>query len=181
MIVLIILLFCILASLGVGALAAWSDVKTLRIPNCYSLIVMVLFALAYSAAYLGGVHLQIFMPLKIHILTMVVVFILTYVMFYFGVLGGGDSKLLTAFSLWVGLKGALALLFYMSLAGFVLGVFALFLKKKTPFKPKNKEGWIARTQNGENKLPYAVAIFVGVLASYAVLGYISLDTFVSLL
>jgi prepilin peptidase CpaA len=177
----VFILFCIIVTLGVGALAAWSDFKGFTIPNIYSVLITVMFFAAYGVAYISGDHLQIFMPFTSHLISGSVIFIVTFIMFQIGMIGGGDSKLATAFGFWLGIKGLIPFLFYMTFIGGLMGVFSLFLKAKRPFKAPKAGTWIAASQAGENKIPYAIAITGGALASFVILGYLNVGAFASLL
>lgn len=147
--VLLILVMCI------TVLSCVSDVTTLKIPNWHSLAIVGLFVLAY---FFGSAS---FAPLWQHITAAVAMFIISYVMFTLNIMGGGDSKLATALSLWLGLKGLLPFVILLSLAGGAVGAATLFLRKKKPFKNPREGSWIAVAQSGGNAVPYAVAIVFG--------------------
>ncbi|MDE1153526.1 MAG: prepilin peptidase [Micavibrio sp.] len=136
-------------------LACVSDVMSLRIPNLYSLIVIAAFGLAFVAApdafdvwweYVGAFGLM---------------FAITYIMFLFGAMGGGDSKFGTALALWVGLHGLLAYVFWMAVVGGIVGGLSLYFKKKKPFAAPRPGSWVAQVQEGRNAVPYGIAIGVG--------------------
>ncbi|HRC27015.1 MAG TPA: hypothetical protein PKX87_06260, partial [Alphaproteobacteria bacterium] len=102
-------------------------------------------------------------------------------MFATGMIGAGDSKLGTAFALWVGLKGLPVYLFFMAVAGGFLGLATLVLRRRALW-PKAPEGsWIARAQRGESVVPYGIAIVTGAIFAFAFRGYLSFPTFVSIL
>ena len=132
------------------------------------------FAVCYVLMWVFGYSDVFFSPLQ-HLLAGLIVFGVTAAMFAFNMLGAADSKLGTAFALWVGLKGLFPFLFYMTLVGGVLGLVALGLKKWTPVKAPADGSWIARVQAGESKVPYGVAIVLGALASFVNIGYFSID------
>ncbi|MCC7304793.1 MAG: prepilin peptidase [Alphaproteobacteria bacterium] len=180
MLLLIIFLVCVFVALGAGIIGAWSDFRGLVIPNIYSLIVCVSFFVAYGLLALFGRD-DVFFGLQSHLIAGLVVFVLTAYLFAIHVIGGADSKLASAFAFWMGLKGLMAFLFYVALAGGVLGVAALIIKNMKPFKAPRPGGWVARVQAGENKVPYGIAIAAGALASFAKLGYFSADTLGSFL
>ena len=150
----------------VTVLTCVSDIRSLRIPNVYSLVVIGCFipaCLAEPAA---------FAPLWQHLATMAAVFFLTYAMFCMGMMGGGDSKLGTALGLWMGLKGLLAFIIYMGLAGGVLGLIALRLRKKKVFSNPRTGSWVEQVQAGQNAVPYGVAISFGFWASLFHTGFL---------
>lgn len=170
MFALIIFLTCLFTAIGIGFLAAWSDIKGLTIPNWHSGAIIVSFFAAFILMHLLG-HEHVFYSLSSHLMSALIIFIITAVLFALKVLGAADSKLSTAFAFWSGISGLPAFLFYMTLAGGLIGLAAIALSKWKPFKSPKPEGWIARVQAGENKVPYGVAILCGALACFLNLGY----------
>jgi prepilin peptidase CpaA len=155
-----------LVVLTVTLLSCVSDVKALRIPNAHTLLVIGCFVPAYVAAP------EFFEPLWHHAAALGMMFILTYIMFCLGIIGGGDSKLGTALALWVGLKGLIAYVFYMAMAGGLLGVVTLFLQRKKLFANPATGGWIDRAQSGASALPYGLAISFGFWAALLHTGFL---------
>lgn len=180
MLLLIIFLLCIFVALGTGVLAGYSDIKGMTIPNSYSVIVIVSFVVCYLVLSVFGRD-DVFFSLVSHVLGALIVFGVTAAMFAFGVLGAADSKLATAFALWVGVRGLFPFLFYMSLIGGVLALVSLALKKWKPFKAPAQGSWVAQVQGGASKVPYGVAIACGGLASFLNIGYFSVDVLTSFL
>lgn len=169
MVYLVIFMFGILVSLGVGILAGISDFKGLIIPNMYPAIIVGMAALAVGAVYFSGAHIMA--PPLIHLAIGAGVFIITFILFSLKMFGGGDSKLLSAYALLVGPKGIVTLLFYMALSGAILGLFTIFVKKRKPFKAPREGGWIARVQAGENRVPYGIPIVVGACFAFLQMGF----------
>jgi prepilin peptidase CpaA len=180
MILLTIFLMFVFVALAMGVLASISDLKGLTIPNLYSGIIIGAFALCYAIMWLGGRD-DVFGSLSSHILAALIVFLVTLVMFMLKGLGAADSKLGTAYALWVGIQGLMPFLFYMALTGGLLGVVALLLRKYKPFKNPKAGSWIDRVQAGESKVPYGIAIALGALASFVELGYFSPEVLSSFL
>lgn len=174
MILLIVFLICLFVVAGTGVLSALSDVRGLTIPNMYSGIIIGAFALCYAALWFGGRE-DVFSSLYSHGLSGLIVFVVTLVMFMSGGIGGGDSKLATAFAFWVGVKGLIPFVFYMSVVGGLLALSALVLQKCKPVKAPKEGGWVARVQGGESKVPYGVAIVAGALASFVKIGYLDVE------
>lgn len=170
MIGLIVFLMCMIVALGVAVLAAHSDVKTMTISNGLSLVVLAAYVPVFFVFWLG-LDVPWLGLLASHGLAAAFVFILTFALYAFRLLGAADSKLLSAYALWAGLSGLPALLFYTTLAGGVLGLVALAIKRMKPFTAPQSDGWIAKLQAGEAKVPYGVAIAVGVFTSFALQGY----------
>jgi prepilin peptidase CpaA len=97
----------------------------------------------------------------VHIGAFVLMFGVTFGMFCLNMLGSGDTKLGSVLALWVGLKGLMIYLFYMTLAGGVLGIASIILYRKKFFKNPREGSWVARVQEGKSAIPYGVAISVG--------------------
>ncbi len=180
MLLLIFFLMCLFAVSGVGILAALSDLRGMVIANHYSVVILGLFAVCYGGLYFAG-RADVFAPLLSHGLSFLIVFIVTLLLFAARVMGGGDAKLASALAVWVGIKGMVAFLFYMSVVGGLLGISALVIGRVKPFKAPKAGSWIEQVQNGANKVPYGVAIVAGALASFVKMGYLNVDTLSSFL
>lgn len=174
MVFLMLFLVCVFAALGACFVGAWSDFKGLKIPNIYTVIVLLTFVVSYGALYLGGVDF-VFLPIVSHLLSAVIVFGVTALMFSFSALGAADSKLGTAVALWVGMAGLPVFLFWMAVAGGVLGVLALIFKRYKPVKSPPKNSWIDQVQGGASKVPYGIAIAVGAVVAFVKVGYLNID------
>jgi len=171
MIFMILYIFSVLAALGLGVLAAVSDFKGMTIPNSISALVLVLFGVAFTVTHLAGV--EVFASLSSHLLSGFLMLAITMAMFFLKMIGGGDSKLVTAFTFWFGIEGLIAFVFYMSLAGAVLGFIALYLKTRKPIKAPAEGSWLARVQSGENVVPYGIPITVGAFATLFYMGLLA--------
>jgi prepilin peptidase CpaA len=179
-IVLTIFLLCVLAALGVGVLAGVSDFRGLSIPNLYSLLIGGAFVVCYAVLWMAG-RGDVVGSLSSHLLAAVAVFFLTFSMFAAKSLGAADSKLGTVYALWVGSTGLMPFLFYTALAGGVLGLAALGLRRWKPVKAPVAGSWVAAVQGGESKVPYGIAIVAGALASFVELGYFKPEVLASFL
>lgn len=140
---------------GCTAVAAMSDVRELRVPNCLCAVIVLLFA-GYAASALDP--LQIGLAVGVGFATLALGFIL----FSRGWLGGGDAKLLAAAALWAGPAHAVDLFAVTAVAG---GALALALQ--SPFTAPLTAGLQARWQRvapaQRSPMPYAVAIAAGAL------------------
>lgn len=162
----IITLVMIIIVFVVTVMACISDIRSLRIPNAYSLIVIACFIPAWIA------EPRNFVPLWDHLAAMVIIFGITYAMFTAGMMGGGDSKFGTALGLWVGLKGLLPFVFYMALVGGLLGAVALGLRNRKLFRNPGPGSWVEQLQLGKNAVPYGVAISLGSWVSFLHTGFL---------
>lgn len=178
MIVFLIFMVGVLFVVGVCALAAWSDVCTMKIPNIYSLAIVGAFPVVYGLVWLlGGAPL--FSGLFSHILGGVIVFVVTAPLFFLRVMGAADSKLGSALGLWLGIKGVFPFVVYMSVFGGLLAVLTMAIKRLKPFQEPKEGTWIYQIQNGANKVPYGVAIFIGMLWAFWDVGYLNPAAFVT--
>lgn len=175
MLLLITFLICIFAALGSCVMGAWSDFKGLKIANIYTVVVLVSFGVAFGV--LSFANFSVFFSVTSHLISALIVFGVTALMFSFGALGAADSKLGTAVALWVGLKGLPVFLFWMAVSGGILGVSALIIKKRKPFASTAENSWIDQLQKGQSKVPYGIAIAVGAVVAFVQIGYLDLATF----
>ncbi|MFH1158899.1 MAG: prepilin peptidase [Pseudomonadota bacterium] len=143
----------------VTLLSCISDVRSLRIHNLNSLVILFCFFPAYFASP------ESFNDFWQHIAAMAGMFAVTYIMFTFGMMGGGDSKLATALGLWTGLKGLMPFMFYMAVMGGLIGFISLVILRKRPFRSPRPGSWVAELQEGRNAVPYGVAISFGFWAA----------------
>ena len=139
-------------AIGVLAVIAHVDVRTRRIPN----------GLAATIAILGLVRMILDgHPIAAaHTLeASAVVFAVAFLLFWRGVLGGGDAKLVAATALLVGYHDLLNFLFLMSLCGGALAL-AILARDKLRLQrwhtPRSTVGPIALP--AQSTVPYGVAI-----------------------
>jgi prepilin peptidase CpaA len=153
---------CLAGFLGLVAFAALSDIATMTIPNWVSIVSVLLFPLA--AWLLGFSGAQI----ALHLGVGFVVFLIGFGLFSINVLGGGDVKVIAAVSVWTGLAALSPFAFAMTLAGGGLAL-ALLLARKWTHPSEQTPAFLKRLLSRESGIPYAVAIAVGVAASFPLL------------
>jgi len=143
--------------IGIFALVAYGDVRRRRIPN----------VLAVAIGALGLVRMILAGDLSafLHTLTAgAAVFAAAFLLFWRGLVGGGDVKLLTAASLLVGYHDLLSFLFLMSLCGAVVSIAVVAANKFSPWlrlSPRPMTIPVARQPEGTParlSVPYGVAI-----------------------
>lgn len=171
--ILFIVIFCVLIALGFGLAAALSDFKTMNIPNAYCAGIFLAFIPAYAVDALTGGGLDYFLTWQSHVLSAVAVFGVTFLLFGLRLIGAGDSKLCSAFALWVALPGLPAFLFYMTVVGAVLGIATKIMNKKILVAAPAEGSWIAKAQGGLAGVPYGIAIVFGAVIAFYQLGYFS--------
>jgi len=176
MIILFILVFCALIALGFGGAAAWSDYTRMTIPNLYSIAIIAAFVPAFIGVKFLAPEIDYFSSFQDHLITFLVVFAFTYLLFFLKFIGGGDSKLITAYALWTGFQGIMPFLFFMALVGGILGLITIGLERSKPFKSPEKDSWIFKAQKGAKQVPYGIAIFIGAVITFWQVGYLQPDT-----
>ncbi len=137
--------------------AVVSDVRRLQIPNWIPIAIAVLFA---APAVMGAGVGDWVSALALAGLVLTAGFGL----FFAGVLGAGDVKLLAAVSLWTGTEGVLALLVGTALAGGVLAGGICLAQRFSIAGPT----FIAKGQ-----VPYALAIACGTAFAFTHVGLIA--------
>lgn len=143
--------------------AAISDLLAFRIPNGLVLGIALLFLLAAPAA---GMPWQVTFW---HLLAGVLLFALGYALFSFGLIGGGDAKLVAAAALWLGWTALPHFLLYTALAGGILAIAMLVwevIRMHVELTASNPESSIfKRIISLRPDLPYGVAIALGACAA----------------
>ncbi|MDK1377434.1 MULTISPECIES: prepilin peptidase [unclassified Sinorhizobium] len=142
------------------AFAAFSDLITMTIPNRASAILLGAFVVVAPLAGLG------FGQIALHAAAAGAVFAVCFCLFALNIMGGGDTKLLTASAIWFGLTTSLAtFLVYVSIFGGVLTLAVLFLRKQE--NTILAAGIpVPRLLLTAKKIPYGIAIALGGFAAY---------------
>ena len=165
------------AALLLGLYAAICDFKGLKIPNWISLAVFGLFITGFAIDTFFGFG---FFKGTIHYFIVgSVILVVTMLLFFTGFMGGGDSKMMSAFAFWAGAHSIVPFLFWMAVAGGVLGLIAIISKKLNFQTLLEKHQWLAKSwvgqmQSGRNAVPYGIAICIGAMAGFYDAGYFNL-------
>jgi prepilin peptidase CpaA len=149
----------LIIALGILAVIAHGDVQTRRIPNAFCIIIA---ALGLARIILDRNELAASYTFATAALT----FGATFLLFFRGVIGGGDAKLVTAMSLLVGHQGMLCFLFLMSACGGALAIATvcrdmLGRGPRYTWSPANRELLQTTPSAGASEkstVPYGVAI-----------------------
>lgn len=171
--ILFLVIFCVLVALGFALASAVSDYRSMTIPNVYAGGIVLAFVPAFAADMLTGQGMEFFASWQSHLIALAVIFGLSFLMFTLKVMGAGDSKLLSAVALWCGLAGLAPLMFYMAISGALLALCTKYLNKNKLAQNAAEGSWIARSQAGEQGVPYGIAIFIGTAIAFWQLGYFS--------
>lgn len=137
------------------AVAAFSDLFTMTIPNRISIILILSFC---ALAPLVGLTLP---EIGLHLAGALAVFAVCFALFAINTMGGGDAKLLTAASLWFGLNPALVeFLAYVGVMGGAATLTILIIRAQANSilaigLPIPNSILLAK------KIPYGIAIAIG--------------------
>lgn len=142
------------------AYAAASDLLTMTIPNMLSLALVVAFAgLALAVGLMPGAFLM-------NVAAGLLVLAVTFGLFAFGWIGGGDAKLAAATALWLGFEVLPAYLFVASLGGGALTLGVLFLRRWPLPAFATRLPWLMRIHDPQSGVPYGIALAFAALAVY---------------
>lgn len=178
---LFLVIFCVIIALGFGLAAAYSDYKGMTIPNLYPGLIVVAFIPAFFTVQFFAPESQYFSSWVSHLVSLFIIFAITYALFAVKAFGGGDAKLCSAYALWVGVQGLAPFLFFMGLVGGLLGLLTLFLGKHKPIDKPPEGSWIAKAQGGVKEVPYGIAITFGAFISFFYTGYMTPEGILSLI
>lgn len=140
--------------------SAFSDLFTMTIPNRVSaILVLVYFALAL---YL---HIP-WQTIGLHVSCGLATLVLTFIMFQFGWVGGGDAKLASATALWLGWEHLLDYGVIASVIGGVLTVVIVAMRFNELPPRVLAVKFIARLAEKTNGIPYGIALAIAGLLIY---------------
>jgi prepilin peptidase CpaA len=155
---LIMSLLGLLSLCGLMVWAAVGDVRSFTITNKLNLVIAATFLVL--AIPMGMEWPAVFDNIKVGIIASVI----AIAMFYVGIFGGGDAKMIGAVAFWLGSAPMLAFIYFTALAGGVLGV-TLIIGRRLARKhglPKSPK-WARRMLRKRSAIPYGVAIAIGAL------------------
>lgn len=144
----------------VVTVAACYDLLTMQIPNRFPAALAIVFL---ALALLSGLSPA---TIGFHLLAGLGVLIGTFALFAFGFLGGGDAKLASAITLWVGIEQALPFLVLTALFGGALSI-AVLAYRSVPL-PGFLVGWSPAFRLHEKGagVPYGVALAAATLVVF---------------
>lgn len=142
------------------AFAAFSDMLTMTIPNRVSLLLVAGFI---AMAVLTGMPLKTF---GLHVGAGVLVLTITFSMFAFGWIGGGDAKLAAATGMWCGFGVLMEYLVFASILGGFLTIGILYLRTFLLPEFAMNIPWIARLHHYKTGIPYGIALAAAGLMVY---------------
>lgn len=160
------LILLIFASLLVRA--AITDIRTFTISNKLTLSVALLYPIYLYSLYLQNLSPSIeYIAYSIGI--SVIIFFILVALFAFGLIGGGDVKLIPAVALWAGPSLTIKFLLITTICGGFVSLVIIISRyiKKYLLKGKSSEKinfYVAKSSepdNGEKNIPYGIAISAG--------------------
>ena len=151
-------LLIVFPALMIGA--AVSDLFTMTIPNR--------LAIGLTAAFFVFA-LALRMPpaaIGMHVFAAIAVLAVTFGLFAFGWIGGGDAKLAAATALWMGWENLADYLLISTLIGGALTLLILYMRKWPLPVSLLRQDWIARLHDKATGVPYGIALAVAGLAVF---------------
>jgi prepilin peptidase CpaA len=140
---------------AIFAFVAIGDFRTRRIPNGFIVAILLLAALrmALTGTPTGALYT---------LLASAAVLLATFLLFWRGLLGGGDVKLIGATGLLIGYQDLFEFLFVMSVCGALMAV-AIFAGDRLGLKPISRPGTMPSEGNPPEPVdrlavPYGIAI-----------------------
>lgn len=143
------------------AYSAWSDLFTMTIANWISGLLIATFI---GMALVSGVSVQTI--LLGHLACGVAVLVLTFSLFAFGWIGGGDAKLAAATAVWLGWDHLTDYGLLASILGAALTIAILRFRKVTLPRAFSSTTWISRLHDNKTGVPYGIALACAGLALY---------------
>ena len=153
-------LIVLIVGICIFAVVAYGDIRTRRIPN--EMIVAILVLAAFRIAIDGDPRAGLFT-----LTASATLFVSTFLLFWRGLLGGGDVKLIGATALLVGYHNLFEFLFVMSVSGALMAVAVLArdrLGRRQATAPPAEDQEISARLT----VPYGVAIAAAGIVSLLV-------------
>jgi prepilin peptidase CpaA len=145
---------------GAMAFAAATDLFTMTLPNRLALALVLGFFVVAPLVGLGWSDVGLHVGLALAALA------ITFAMFSFGWIGGGDAKLFAATCLWLGPEAIFTYAIYASLLGGALTLMLLFWRRLPLPLVLVSQGWIARLHSPDEGVPYGIALAAAGLLAY---------------
>lgn len=140
--------------------AAFSDLFTMRISN---ILVLVLIAAFFVLALVTQMSVDTILA---HLGCAAIVLVVAFAFFAFGWIGGGDAKLISATTLWLGFGLMLPYIVYAGLLGGALTLLILALRRWPLPGALQRLEWIDRLHDSKQGVPYGIALAAAGLLVY---------------
>jgi prepilin peptidase CpaA len=145
---------------GAMALAAATDLFTMTVPNRIALVLVAGFLVAAPLVGLGWPEIGLHFGLAVAAL------VVTFTLFSFGWIGGGDAKLFAATCLWVGPAALLSYSVFSALIGGALTLALLFWRGVPLPEMLISQNWLVRLHDPKEGVPYGIALAAAGLLVY---------------
>jgi prepilin peptidase CpaA len=145
---------------GAMAFAAATDLFTMTLPNRLAIALVAAFFVMAPLVGLG------WSDIGLHVGLAAVALAVTFAMFSFGWIGGGDAKLFAATCLWLGPEAIIVYAIYASLLGGALTLMLLFWRRLPLPLALTSQGWISRLHSPDEGVPYGIALAAAGLLAY---------------
>ena len=145
---------------GAMALVAATDLFTMTVPNRIALVLVAGFLVAAPLVSLGWPEIGLHFGLAVAAL------VVTFTLFSFGWIGGGDAKLFAATCLWVGPAALLNYSVFSALIGGALTLALLFWRGVPLPEMLSSQNWLVRLHDPKEGVPYGIALAAAGLLVY---------------
>jgi prepilin peptidase CpaA len=145
---------------GTMALAAATDFFTMTVPNRFALVLVAGFLVAAPLVSLGWPEIGLHFGLAVAAL------VVTFTLFSFAWIGGGDAKLFAATCLWVGPAALLSYSVFSALIGGALTLALLFWRGVPLPEMLISQNWLVRLHDPKEGVPYGIALAAAGLLVY---------------
>ncbi|GJD92333.1 MULTISPECIES: A24 family peptidase [Methylobacterium] len=139
------------------AYAAASDLLTMLIPNRISLALVAAFAVLACTGLMSA------QEIGLHLGAAALVLTVTFALFAFGVIGGGDAKLAAATALWLGFDGLVDYLLVASLLGGGLTLALLAARSHPLPRAAARLPFVLHLHDAKTGVPYGIALAAAAL------------------
>lgn len=151
-------LLIVFPALMIGA--AVSDLFTMTIPNRLAIGLSAAFFVFAIAFHMSA------QAIGMHVLAGLAVLVVTFALFAFGWIGGGDAKLAAATALWMGWENLADYLLISTLVGGILTLLILYTRKWPLPASLLRQDWIVRLHDKATGVPYGIALAVAGLVVF---------------
>jgi prepilin peptidase CpaA len=145
---------------GAMALAAANDLFTMTVPNRLALALVAFFFVMAPMVGLG------WSDIGLHVALALAALAVTFALFSFGWIGGGDAKLFAATCLWLGPEALFTYSIYTALLGGALTLMLLFWRRLPLPVMLTSQGWLTRLHSPKEGVPYGIALAAAGLLVY---------------
>lgn len=142
------------------AFAAANDLFTMKIPNRIPLVLLAGFV---AVALLSRMPLDVF---GTNLAIGFAVLALTFALFAFNLLGGGDAKLIAAGGVWMGVNHIFEYMLLITVFGGVLCLAILAYRKWIPAAAVAVPDWAHNLHTDKGPVPYGIAVAAGALVVF---------------